>query len=73
LKKLSGRQGPRDGASRPLIAPADVGTVPIIIILTLIGIGIPPTLIGIGSNILAPFGSSRQRMTRVVKPSIRPC
>ena len=58
--------------ANPLIAPADVGTVPIIIILTLIGIGIPPTLIGIGSDILASFGSSRQRMTRVVKPSIRP-
>jgi hypothetical protein len=72
LKKLSGCQDPRDGTRQPLIAPADVGTVPIIIILTLIGIGIPPTLIGIGSDILASFGSSRQRMTRVVKPSIRP-
>jgi hypothetical protein len=72
LKKLSGRQGRVMAQANPLIAPADVGTVPIIIILTLIGIGIPPTLIGIGSNILAPFGSSRQRMTRVVKPSIRP-
>jgi hypothetical protein len=72
LKKLSGRQGRVTAQANPLIAPADVGTVPIIIILTLIGIGIPPTLIGIDSNILAPFGSSRQRMTRVVKPSIRP-
>ncbi|HSZ92188.1 MAG TPA: hypothetical protein VK822_22750 [Acetobacteraceae bacterium] len=72
MKKLSGRQGRVMAQANPLIAPADVGTVPIIIILTLIGIGIPPTLIGIGSNILAPFGSSRQRMTRVVKPSIRP-
>ena len=58
--------------ANPVIAPADVGTVPIIIALTLIGIGIPPTLVGIGSDILAPFGSSRQRMTRVGKPSIRP-
>jgi hypothetical protein len=72
LKKLSGRQGRVMAQANPLIAPADVGTVPIIIILTLIGIGIPPTLIGIGSNILRS-GSLGEHERRQLPASFRRC